>query len=165
MQINGQTVYIAATSKGLCYLGGPNETYNEMEKWLLKHYKDYTFVQQTQQLEMYITAIHNYISGVQNKLDLPLHLKGTPFQMDVWRALQEIPYGETVSYSQVAEKIGKLSAVRAVGGAIGANPVMIFVPCHRVIGKNGQLTGFRGGLEMKKYLLELEYSHNIHSGV
>ena len=87
---------------------------------------------------------------------MPIDLHGTPFQQIVWKALQEIPYGQTVSYSDIAERIEKPNAVRAVGTAIGANPVLIIVPCHRVIAKSGKLGGFRAGLEMKEQLLELE---------
>ena len=85
-----------------------------------------------------------------------MDLHGTPFQQSVWKALQEIPYGQTVSYSDIAERIEKPNAVRAVGTAIGANPVLIIVPCHRVIAKSGKLSGFRAGLEMKEQLLGLE---------
>ncbi len=87
---------------------------------------------------------------------LPLAPRGTTFQLDVWRALQEIPYGETRSYSQIARVIGKPEAIRAVGAANGANPLPIVVPCHRVIGSNGSLTGFGGGLAAKRFLLDLE---------
>ena len=87
---------------------------------------------------------------------MPLDLYGTKFQKSVWTELQKIPFGETSTYSDIAEKINKPSAFRAVGSAIGANPVMIVIPCHRVIGKSGKLTGFRGGLLMKQKLLALE---------
>jgi len=87
---------------------------------------------------------------------LPLAPRGTPFQLDVWRALRDIPYGETRSYAQIARTIGKPEAIRAVGAANGANPLPIVVPCHRVIGSNGSLTGFGGGLEAKRFLLDLE---------
>lgn len=87
---------------------------------------------------------------------LPLAPRGTPFQLDVWRALRDIPYGETRSYAQIARTIGKPDAIRAVGAANGANPLPIVVPCHRVIGSNGSLTGFGGGLEAKRFLLDLE---------
>ena len=85
-----------------------------------------------------------------------MDLHGTPFQMAVWEALRKIPFGVTVSYTDIAERIGKPSSVRAVGTAIGANPVLITVPCHRVIAKSGKLTGYRGGLDMKEQLLGLE---------
>jgi methylated-DNA-[protein]-cysteine S-methyltransferase len=88
--------------------------------------------------------------------DLPLAPRGTAFQLDVWHELREIPYGETRSYAQVARAIGKPEAIRAVGAANGANPLPIIVPCHRVIGSNGSLTGFGGGLAAKRFLLDLE---------
>lgn len=100
--------------------------------------------------------IREYFDGKRKVFDIPLHLKGTEFQKKVWAALQEIPYGETRSYSELAAMAGNPAACRAVGGANHHNPVMILVPCHRVIGKNGDLTGFGGGLEVKKYLLDLE---------
>src|SRR5699024_3681213 len=84
---------------------------------------------------------------------------GTPFQKKVWQSMCEIPYGQKATYSEIAHNIGNKKAVRAVGTAIGANPLMIILPCHRVIAKNGALTGFRGGLEMKKMLLALEEHH------
>ena len=86
---------------------------------------------------------------------------GTPFQQEVWRGLLTIPHGETASYKQLAERIGRPLAVRAVGAANGQNPVPVIVPCHRVIGANGTLTGFRGGLQMKQELLQLEGILNV----
>lgn len=97
-----------------------------------------------------------YFSGTRKKFDLPLAPKGTPFQIDVWTALQAIPYGATCSYSDIAKKIDRADAVRAVGAANGKNPIPIVIPCHRVIGANGSLTGFGGGLPMKKWLLAHE---------
>jgi|ERR1041385_4287286 len=88
--------------------------------------------------------------------NLPLVMRGTPFQMRVWQALQQIPYGETRSYAEQARAIGTPDAVRAVGAANGRNPIPIVVPCHRVIGSNGKLTGFGGGLPLKRWLLDLE---------
>lgn len=102
-----------------------------------------------------------YFAGKLRVFDLPLAPRGTPFQMDVWRALQEIPYGETRSYAQLARVIGRPDAVRAVGAANGANPLPIVVPCHRVIGSNGSLTGFGGGLNAKRFLLDLELYGNV----
>jgi methylated-DNA-[protein]-cysteine S-methyltransferase len=97
-----------------------------------------------------------YFDGRLTEFDLPLAPKGTPFQLEVWTALQSIPYGSTCSYSDVAKKIGRADAVRAVGAANGQNPIPIVIPCHRVIGANGSLTGFGGGLKMKAQLLDLE---------
>ena len=100
--------------------------------------------------------IGEYFAGERRDFDLPLRLSGTDFQVSVLEALQEIPYGETVSYGDIAKRIGRPKAVRAVGAANGRNPLPIVVPCHRVIGSDGSLTGFAGGLEAKKLLLRLE---------
>lgn len=97
-----------------------------------------------------------YEKGVRKLFDLPLHIIGTEFQKKVWNALLEIPYGETRSYQDIAIRIGNPKAVRAVGGACNRNPIGIIIPCHRVVGKNGNLTGYAGGLDYKKMLLEHE---------
>ncbi len=97
-----------------------------------------------------------YFAGQIRQFNLPLDLRGTQFQLRVWHELERIPYGETRSYSQIADAIGSPHAVRAVGAANGSNPIPIVVPCHRVIGANGKLVGYGGGLPLKKRLLELE---------
>lgn len=97
-----------------------------------------------------------YFDGRRTTFDVPLVMDGSPFERRVWHALQEIPYGETVSYGEIAQRVGQPSAARAVGLANGRNPIAVIVPCHRVIGANGTLTGYGGGLERKRLLLELE---------
>jgi len=97
-----------------------------------------------------------YFAGTRKNFDLPLQLSGTEFQVSVLKALQDIPYGETVSYGEIARRIGRPKAMRAVGAANGRNPIPIVVPCHRVIGSSGDLTGFGGGLDTKEALLRLE---------
>jgi methylated-DNA-[protein]-cysteine S-methyltransferase len=97
-----------------------------------------------------------YFSGKRKMFSIALDMRGTPFQKDVWRALLAIPYGETRSYRQLAKQLGKPQATRAVGTANGRNPLSIIVPCHRVIGSSGKLTGFAGGLEVKAHLLGLK---------
>jgi methylated-DNA-[protein]-cysteine S-methyltransferase len=97
-----------------------------------------------------------YFGGSRTRFDLPVELDGTPFQRTVWQALRSIPYGATISYGELAGRIGQPSASRAVGLANGRNPVSIVVPCHRVIGANGSLTGYGGGIERKRFLLALE---------
>ena len=99
-----------------------------------------------------------WFSGILREFDLPLDPHGTPFQQRVWREVAEIPYGRTRSYQQIAAAIGSPRAVRAVGAANGANPLPIIIPCHRVIGANGNLTGYGGGLALKRRLLEMEGS-------
>jgi methylated-DNA-[protein]-cysteine S-methyltransferase len=103
-----------------------------------------------------ITQLEQYFAGKRRAFDLPLAPRGTDFQRRVWRLLTEIPYGKTISYGELARRIGKPSASRAVGLANGANPLPIVVPCHRVIGADGSLTGFGGGLPIKRKLLALE---------
>ncbi len=102
-----------------------------------------------------------YFDGKLEKFDLPLDMAGTPFQQKVWKALLTIPFGQTRTYSQVARQIGHPKAVRAVGAANGKNPIAIIAPCHRVIGTNGKLTGFAGGLGAKELLLGIEHNHDF----
>ena len=105
-------------------------------------------------------AMKNYFAGELGAIDnLPVKTAGTPFQRSVWSALREIPRGATESYGKLAERIGRPTAVRAVGLANGSNPIGIVVPCHRVIGANGSLTGYGGGMERKRWLLEHEGAH------
>jgi methylated-DNA-[protein]-cysteine S-methyltransferase len=106
--------------------------------------------------EKAVTQISEYFAGTRQEFDLPIALEGTEFQQQVWQELQNIPFGQTVSYGDLARSIGKPSAVRAVGAANGDNPVSIIVPCHRVIGSDGGLTGYGGGLERKQWLLKHE---------
>lgn len=103
-----------------------------------------------------IHQLHAYFAGKLKDFALPLIFDGTEFQVLVWKNLRKIPYGETLSYGELARRIGRADAVRAVGAANGANPIPIIVPCHRVIGSNGDLTGFGGGLPIKQKLLALE---------
>lgn len=102
------------------------------------------------------TQIQEYLLGNRTHFSLPIKNEGTEFQQKVWQALCSIPYGETRSYQDIAKQIGSPKAVRAVGTANGKNPLCIIVPCHRVVGKNGQLTGYSGGLSRKQWLLDLE---------
>ncbi len=104
--------------------------------------------------------LEEYFKGMRRGFDLPLHEEGTPFQKKVWEELRRIPYGETRSYGQVAAAIGNPKAFRAVGMANNKNPIMIITPCHRVIGGNGALVGYAGGLNIKRYLLEIEGMKN-----
>ncbi|MGI8753188.1 MAG: methylated-DNA--[protein]-cysteine S-methyltransferase [Acidimicrobiales bacterium] len=103
-----------------------------------------------------VEQLREYFAGERTDFDLPLAAPGTPFQHRVWAALRRIPYGQTTSYGQIATGIGRPGAARAVGLANGANPIGIVVPCHRVVGADGSLTGYGGGLERKQFLLDLE---------
>jgi len=103
-----------------------------------------------------LKQLREYLNGSQTAFDVPLDLKGTEFQVEAWTALAKIPYAGTVSYAQQAASIGRPKATRAIGSANGRNPVVIVLPCHRVVGADGSLTGFGGGLHVKSWLLDLE---------
>jgi methylated-DNA-[protein]-cysteine S-methyltransferase len=154
-------LYMAATSNGLCYVGSQDKPFEEMEVWVNKHYSGSPLVQDDVVMQPFVAEFKEFFQGVRNSFTIPQELKGTDFQTEVWNALCKIPYGETWTYSDIAHAIQRPSAVRAVGTAIGANPILLTVPCHRVIGKNGKLTGFRGGLDMKEQLLKIE-KENLH---
>ncbi len=131
---------------GLYFSQGKKSKQRPDPSWL----KDNSpFLQAANQLE-------EYFAGQRQQFDLPLHLQTSPFQQRVLAALQTIPFGETRTYKQIAQAIGSPKAMRAVGLANGNNPLAIFIPCHRVVGSDGSLTGFGGGLDAKRYLLALE---------
>jgi methylated-DNA-[protein]-cysteine S-methyltransferase len=113
-------------------------------------------LEETKLLKKAGQQLQEYFAGRREIFDLPLAPKGTTFQLEVWRALQDIPYGETRSYKDIAAAVGNYKASRAVGMANHHNPIAIIIPCHRVIGSNGRLVGYGGGLDVKDYLLNLE---------
>jgi methylated-DNA-[protein]-cysteine S-methyltransferase len=115
-----------------------------------------TNIVETPLIKKAINQLEEYLDGNRKNFDLPLSPKGTEFQQRVWNALQEIPYGKTCSYKDIAKNIGNIKACRAVGMANNRNPIAIFIPCHRVIGANGKLVGYAGGLDIKEKLLEIE---------
>ena len=114
------------------------------------------WVESDEKTAPYVRQLKEYFAGRRRQFDLPLDLRGTDFQKRCWRELLKIPYGETRSYAEIARAIGNPAAARAVGLANGKNPIAIVVPCHRVIGSDGSLTGYGGGLETKRKLLQLE---------
>ena len=114
----------------------------------------------SQVLKECIKQLTEYFSGKRKVFGIKVNPAGTPFQKSVWNELLKIPYGETVSYGEIAERIGNPKSVRAVGLANGSNPISIIIPCHRVIGKNGSLVGYGGGLQNKRFLLELEQKYS-----
>ncbi len=107
-------------------------------------------------LQLAVTQLDEYFVGERECFSVPLYLAGTEFQQQVWRALQTIPFGEKVSYLQLAESLGNRKGIRAVASANGANALSLFIPCHRVVGSDGSLTGYAGGLKAKQFLLDLE---------
>lgn len=140
---------VAADSGGLCLIEfqNPRHPFKREPNW---REVDDAVLQRTR------AQLDEYFAGQRRQFELPLAPRGTGFQRTVWSALADIGYGETISYLQLATRIGKPSATRAVGAANGRNPLPIVLPCHRVIGADGSLTGFGGGLPAKRFLLELE---------
>ncbi|PLT35120.1 methylated-DNA--[protein]-cysteine S-methyltransferase [Bacillus sp. V5-8f] len=149
-------IYMAATLKGLCYVGSQDKTFEQLSDWVKRHFPGSLLLLDRVKLQPYKEQLIEYFQGIRLSFTLPFDLRGTSFQRTVWEALGKIPYGQTCSYSDIAQEIQNQKAVRAIGAAIGANPVLITIPCHRVVGKNGRLTGYRDGLEMKEKLLHLE---------
>jgi methylated-DNA-[protein]-cysteine S-methyltransferase len=142
---------VAGDAEGLSLIGFPQGTMRRAPE------PDWIFNEKP--LAEACRQLREYFAGERREFDLPLNLNGTDFQVSVLSALRDIPYGETVSYGEIARRVGRPKAVRAVGAANGRNPIPIIVPCHRVIGSTGDLTGFGGGLDTKEALLRLEAEH------
>lgn len=145
------TLLLAATERGLAglYFEG-HKYFKGADGW---HRDD-----RHPLLQSAVRQLDEYFAGQRSAFELALDLHGTPFQQAVWRALQTLPFGSTTSYREIAQRLANPGAVRASGTAIGRNPVSIIVPCHRVLGTSGALSGYAGGLERKRYLLTLEKS-------
>lgn len=152
-------LYLAATRQGLCRISWPNEPFDAVSTWVKRQLPGCDLLHDPEQVAAYVRQLQEYCDGTRQAFTVPCDLHGTAFQTSVWQALTEIPYGETRSYADIAAAVGSPTAVRAVGAANGSNPVPMVVPCHRVIGKNGALTGFGGGLQVKEQLLQLEGFH------
>lgn len=126
------------------------------KKWTSKYFSNITWKQGSPIRNEITKQMNEYFNGERIDFSIPIELYGTDFQRSVWKALLSIPYGETVSYKQIAAQINSPKAIRAVGGAVNRNPLPIFVPCHRVVGHDGSLVGYNGGLDKKEFLLKLE---------
>ncbi|WP_339278671.1 methylated-DNA--[protein]-cysteine S-methyltransferase [Paenibacillus sp. FSL W8-1187] len=158
LEKDGWRLHAAADADGFAFCGSQDAPFEELAEWAAARRPGAALERSDRVLQPYLDELAALLSGASREFRLPLSLGGTAFQRTVWDELRRIPYGETRTYAQIAEAIGRPSAARAVGAAIGANPVLMSVPCHRVVGSGGTLTGYRGGLEMKRRLLELESS-------
>ena len=147
---------LASTDKGLAYVELPHADGRGLDGWLRACLRGARILEDAAPNRTAARQILEYLDGKRISFDLPLDLRGTPFQCRVWKALAEIPYGETNSYADVARRVKHPRAVRAVGAANGANPLSLVVPCHRVITSDGQLGGYAGGLPLKARLLAME---------
>jgi methylated-DNA-[protein]-cysteine S-methyltransferase len=140
---------LAATDEGVCGLYFEEHKYfNGPQGWQRR--PDHPHLRKT------VSQLDEYFAGTRKTFDVALDMRGTPFQQTVWQELQRLPFGATTSYQSIAQRIANPKAIRAAGSAIGRNPVSIIVPCHRVLGTSGALSGYAGGLERKRYLLALE---------
>jgi AraC family transcriptional regulator, regulatory protein of adaptative response / methylated-DNA-[protein]-cysteine methyltransferase len=148
-------ILVARTIKGLCNVAFADDDAS-LEENLRKEYPNAEVVKDAKVLKGFVDEILEHLAGEKKRLDLPLDIQATAFQMKVWELLRKIPYGETVTYSQIAEKLGDRNKVRAVAQACANNRVAVVIPCHRVIGKDGKMTGYRWGVERKEKLLAAE---------
>lgn len=154
-------MFACATQKGLCLLEFTDRKMLENEfKDLCKRYQGIILPGKNPYLQQVQEEIAEYFAGERKKFQIPLDVRGTDFQLKVWEKLQEIPYGETTSYQNLAHRLNNPKAVRAVGTANGMNRIAIILPCHRVVGSKGELTGYAGGLARKQWLLDLERNHS-----
>ena len=147
---------LASDGSGICRITFASESEQRWEQWLARHFGGRAGQGSDAFLEQACGQLKEYFQGRRRCFEIPLALRGTDFQVKVWQALLDIPFGQTWSYGQVGQRVGRPQGARAVGGAVGTNPVAIVVPCHRVIGKSGDLVGFGGGLDRKTQLLKLE---------
>lgn len=148
-------ILVARTIKGLCNVAFADDD-STLEKNLLKEYPNAEIAKDAAVLKGFVDEILTHLAGKKKRLDLPLDIQATAFQMRVWELLRKIPYGETVTYTQIAEQLGDRKKVRAVAQACASNRVAVVIPCHRVVGKDGKLSGYRWGVERKSALLKTE---------
>ena len=153
------TIWMAATRAGLCCICLGDRQPEAFFAWISRHLPEMPLSDDPAVLAPAATQLDEYLAGRRQSFDLALDIHGTPFQHEVWEQLADIPYGNTVTYGQIARRIGRPGASRAVGAAIGANPLSIVIPCHRVIGSTGALVGYGGGLRNKEILLKIERDH------
>lgn len=152
--------FLIVTDTGLSYVSHFTDDLSDVTKWQMKYYPNSKLVSDAEKVAPYKKQFEEYLKGERKEFDLPVDIKGTEFQKKVWEALLRVPYGQTASYSDIARTIGKdYRHARAVGGAVGKNPLSIMYPCHRIVGEDGTLTGYGGGLDNKVTLLnhELKY--------
>lgn len=151
-EIQGHSYLLGATDKGLAFVGSWDHGIAELKQF----YPDAILEDDFEHVIKYEEQLEEYLEGSREEFTFMLDTSGTTFQEAVWQELKRIPYGEVSNYTKIAKAINKPKAVRAVGTAIGKNPVLIVVPCHRVLTKAGDLGGYRGGIKMKRALLDLE---------
>ena len=151
-------IYVASTEKGVCKVSVPRQSKRDFFRWLRDNFDDSEVTDNKSRNREAIDQLTRYFNGKLAKFTCNVDMIGTPFQTRVWRELVKIPYGTTISYKQLAKRLGTSKGFQAVGRANASNPVPIIVPCHRVIGTGGSLVGYASGLKTKEFLLKLEGS-------
>ncbi len=149
-------ILVAATTAGVCRVCFPSERPENWYLWFDRYFSTLPLQQRHPVVDRAVSEIEEYFARHRQSFDLPLDLRGTEFQLRVWTELIKVPFGATTSYGELARRVGKPGGARAIGNALGRNPVPIIIPCHRVIGHDQALVGFGGGLSVKEQLLELE---------
>lgn len=150
------TARLFGTARGLLFVALPGDARDSSERWLRRETAGASYVDDPTMLGDAVLQLTEYFAGARRDFSVALDWRGTPFQRAVWQAVLAIPYGETRSYGEVAAALGRPQAARAVGAANGANPLAPLVPCHRLIGLDGSLRGYGAGVEVKRWLLDLE---------
>jgi methylated-DNA-[protein]-cysteine S-methyltransferase len=147
---------LVSSEKGLVRIALPSESGGDRMNHITAEYPDACFIEDAGKNQEAVRQIEEYFSGTRKSFTLPLDLRGTDFQKKVWKAMLKVPFGRKRSYGQIARDIGNPKACRAVGGSCGKNTIAIVIPCHRIIGSDGSMTGFGGGISLKERLLDLE---------
>ncbi len=154
-------VWVASTGAGICRIALGAEQPGSFLSWLSRNLRPVELYEDAELMTVATSQLGEYFSGERQAFDLPLDVHGTAFQRAVWSQVACIPYGATASYGDIAQLVGKPKGSRAVGAAVGANPLPIVIPCHRVIGSSGELVGFGAGLDVKERLLRLEDAYPL----
>ena len=149
-------IYVASTDEGVCKVSVPRQSKRDFFGWLHEHFEDSEVVEKRSRNKEVIDQLTRYFNGRLAKFSVSIDLLGTPFQVRVWKELNKIPYGTTISYKQLAKRLGTSKGFQAIGRANAANPIPIIIPCHRVIGTDGSLVGYASGIKTKEFLLKLE---------
>lgn len=152
--------FLVVSNEGLVYVSHRTKDLKDIANWQAKYYPNSILVSDSKKVSIYKKQFEEYFRGERYSFDFPVKLNGSSFQLKVWDTLLDIPYGETISYLELAHKLNRdYKSTQAIGGAVGSNPLSIVYPCHRVVGSDGSLTGYAGGLDIKKTLLNLELEY------
>lgn len=149
-------IYVASTEKGVCKITIPKQNRKDFFGWLHENFDNNQVVDNKSRNKEVIDQLNRYFNGKLAKFTAPVDMRGTPFQLRVWKELSKISYGSTISYKQLARRLGTSRGFQAIGRANAANPLPIIIPCHRVLGADGSLVGYSAGIKTKEFLLKLE---------